>query len=70
MTSPVQFEVNVTEAVVVRPGDTLVLRTDADVTMEELDHLMSAASEQLPGVKLLVLALNGQMFTYRPEEQP
>lgn len=49
----------VAEAVVVRPGDTLILRVDARVTLAEVQHLKAAAAELFPGVRIAVLGVDG-----------
>jgi hypothetical protein len=59
----------VTQAVTVRPGDTLVLRianpqftrADADRWRDEIDKLA-------PGVKALFMVGVEQMLVYRPDE--
>lgn len=38
-----------------RPGDTLVLRTELHLTREQVEQLRSSAERQFPGVKVAIL---------------
>jgi hypothetical protein len=61
------------EGVVARPGDTLVLRFGADMSMEQFSRFKATAqqhlSEQMPGVRLIFMGGGiEQMAVYRPGE--
>lgn len=62
----------VAEGLVVRPGDTLILRLDAEVSPEELvrarDLVLGVLTERAPGVDVLILGGRvEQMAVARPE---
>jgi hypothetical protein len=46
----------ITQAVVVHPGDNLVIGVHADVDPAQLKQLSDGISDQLDGVKVLVIA--------------
>lgn len=54
------------EAVIVRPGDKLIVRVRHDVAEKEFDEFRERLSEKLPGVDLVLLNAE-QMLVYRPD---
>jgi hypothetical protein len=54
------------EAVIVRPGDTLVIRIDQRLSGQEIDELQAHLGGQMPGVKVVVLDGVAQLLVYRP----
>lgn len=62
-----ELETALREAVVVRPGDTLVIGVKGLITPEHIDQLKRYVDPLLPGVKLAVVAAE-QMLVYRPSE--
>lgn len=60
------------EAAVVRPGDTLILRLGTDVSAEQFarfrDGALPPLKERLPGVEVLIVGGVEQMVVYRPGE--
>jgi hypothetical protein len=55
------------EALVLRPGDTLVLRVSGTgITQEWVEEAREYVEERLPGVELLVVHADG-MTVYRPD---
>lgn len=55
----------IVEELVIRPGDTLVVRVQAAISPQQVDELKRELSERLPGVKALVVAAE-QIAVYRP----
>jgi hypothetical protein len=64
----VRAVVELSSAVVVRPGDKLVVCTPRLVTAEEADRLKMLIAEKLPGVDTVVLSGVSQMAVYEPNE--
>lgn len=60
--------VELASAVVVRPGDKLVVSTPRLVTMEEADRLKALIAEKLPGVEAVLLSGVAQMAVYEPND--
>lgn len=63
------------QAVVVRPGDVLMLRLGADVTLAQFDMFREQAAqaikERFPGVEILFLAGGvEQVAAFRRDESP
>lgn len=62
------------EALVVRPGDTLILRLGQGATPEMLDRIKRgiepAMKERSPGLEVLWVGGVEQMAVYRPEGEP
>lgn len=56
------------DAVLVRPGDTLILRVKEHVTEEEYDRLRKGVEARIPGVGVLLIGGIDQMLVYRPDE--
>jgi hypothetical protein len=54
---------------VVRPGDTLILRSAHAFTHEQAANLKAAVARHLPGVDALVLGDFEQMAVYRPDPE-
>ncbi|MEO3875542.1 hypothetical protein ABGB18_42745 [Nonomuraea sp. B12E4] len=58
------------EALVVRPGDTLIVRLSADMTVEQFtrfrESIEPTLNEKLPGVKVLIIGGVEQLAVYRP----
>lgn len=59
-------DLQIAEALVLRPGDKLVLRTHPDVTRQAVEDLASAVKEKLPDIEVCVIAGVDQMLVYRP----
>ena len=55
------------DAVVTRPGDTLIVRLDGDLPQARLNEIVDGLTAQLPGVKVLVMNA-AQFLVYRPDE--
>jgi len=55
----------VLEAVVVGPGDTLIVRVGRDTTLAEADELKTRLHGRVPGVNVVVLAAD-QIAAYKP----
>ena len=53
------------DAVVVRPGDTLVIRVGTGLTHEAVDEIKARVAEVLPGIKPVIIAAE-QILVYRP----
>lgn len=61
---------DVTGALIIRPGDTLIMRTAA-ISRKELNELSDLIRSRLPeDVQLLVLAGVEGMAVYRPDPEP
>jgi hypothetical protein len=61
----------VVEAVVIRPGDTLVIRVHPDVRSRDhfdalVEELTPALKKRMPDVELVFLAGVEQLLAYRP----
>jgi hypothetical protein len=56
------------EALVIRPGDTLVARVKPGICAAEAKRLSNGIEEHLPGVKAVVIAAE-QLVVYRPGEE-
>lgn len=54
-------------AVVVRPGDTLILRIGHNTSQDLATHFKKAIQDRLPNVDVVVLNAD-EMFIYRPAE--
>lgn len=52
------------EAVVVRPGDTLVVRVDTDLTLEQAQEWRALLEERLPGVRCVIVGAD-QLLVYQ-----
>lgn len=61
----------VAEALVIRPGDTLILRLDSGLTPGQLearrDRLVPSLKARVPGVEVIMLGGVEQMAVYRPD---
>lgn len=61
----------IAEALVVRPGDTLIVRLAKDATPDQLvrfrETTAAAFKEKLPGVEVLFFGGVDQVAVYRPE---
>lgn len=55
------------EAVVIHPGDTLVVRCDPDYTTEDLQELKDKVLARIPGIDVVVVAVD-QLLVCRPGE--
>jgi hypothetical protein len=58
----------VAEAVVVRPGDTLILRTARPVSHAEVDRIRNYVKERLPDLADVLVATCDQLAVFRPDE--
>jgi hypothetical protein len=56
---------SIVEALVVRPGDTLVVRVRPAISAQQVDEIKRELSERLPGVKALIVAAE-EIAVYRP----
>ncbi len=66
MTAIEDLAASAVEAVVVRPGDTLIIRFASNVTRSTFDAAMAAWDQKLEGVD--VLGVNAeQILVYRPD---
>lgn len=67
-----QLPDGVMEALVVRPGDTLIVRVGSedteDLCREFLAKLKAWAAERLPGVEVAVIGDVEQIALYRPDQ--
>jgi hypothetical protein len=54
------------DAVVVRPGDTLIVRVPSTLTQEQFTQIVTHLDERLPGVKTVLLGVD-QILVYRPD---
>jgi hypothetical protein len=52
---------------IVRPGDTLILRVKGRQTDEEIECLRADIEKYLPGVKVAIFESVEEMAVYRPE---
>jgi hypothetical protein len=63
---------DVAEALVVRPGDTLILRLASAISPEQYkrlrENLEPGLKEHMPGVEVIFLGGIEQMAVYRPDE--
>ncbi|MEU5965943.1 hypothetical protein ABZ777_32460 [Micromonospora parva] len=66
MVNRTEVEVKLAESVVVQPGDTLVIRTSDRLEQEEAERIIAAIRDKLPGVEVLLIALDGEMAVHRP----
>lgn len=62
-------EFRLADAVVVRPGDTLVVSVPRHLSAAEADELSASMRESLPGVKLVVIDQCTGLAVYRPEAE-
>lgn len=60
----------VDQAAVVRPGDTLVLVLKAPLTDQQLDQFRDAVKEHLHGVEVVFVESIAQALVYRPDSGP
>lgn len=62
----------VAESLIVRPGDTLILRLTSDISPEQFHrirgNLEPQMKERLPGVEIMWIGGVEQMVVYRPDE--
>lgn len=58
----------VIDAPTVRPGDKLLIRVDPRSTRKDVDELLAALKDRLPGVEVCVIAAE-QIVVYRPEDE-
>ncbi|GAA4221508.1 hypothetical protein FHR32_005118 [Streptosporangium album] len=65
--------VEVTEALIVRPGDTLILRLASNTTPEQFarsrEMVGPGLKERLPGVEVVWLGGIEQMAVYHPDQR-
>jgi hypothetical protein len=54
------------DAVVVRPGDTLVVRVSGPLAMDTADEMKAGLEELLPGVTPVIVCAE-QILVYRPD---
>ena len=63
---------DVAEALVVRPGDTLILRVASEISHDQFqrirEHVEPSLKEKLPGVEVMWFGGVEQMAVYRPDE--
>jgi hypothetical protein len=59
--------VQIDPAMVIRPGDTLILRAPLDVTAAMVHRMKERAAEVLPDVHLVIIAAE-QLAIYRPND--
>lgn len=57
----------VSSALVLRPGDTLVVAFNRRLTLAELDELREQIETELPGIKGAIFDDAAQIAAYRPE---
>jgi hypothetical protein len=55
------------EAVVIRPGDTLVVRCDPGLTLQEADTIRAEVLARLAGIEVVIMAVD-QLLVCRPGE--
>lgn len=58
--------IGVESGLVVRPGDTLLVRVDGPMDIETADEMKAELKARLPGVGV-VLVVAGQLAVYRPD---
>lgn len=57
------------QALVIRPGDTLVIGMSSRLTMGQAANLKAALEERLPDIKAVVIGCD-TLAVYRPDETP
>lgn len=57
----------VLDALVVRPGDTLIIRSHGALSMDEAAEIKEQVAKLLPGVQAAVVVAE-QMLVYRPDD--
>lgn len=57
-------------ALVIRPGDTLIVRFQKPMSMDHADRVKKGLEELLPGVADVVLIVADQIAVYRPGDAP
>lgn len=58
-------------AALVRPGDTMVISVDQELTMAEAEEYRSKVLEQIPGLAdVVILAAAHVTAVYRPDDRP
>lgn len=62
-----QVESPATAWLVVRPGDTLILRVSSAIRPEHVQALAASLKERLAGIDVAVVGGVDQMAVYRPE---
>jgi hypothetical protein len=62
-----KVEVLLQSAVVVSPGDTLIVALNGRITMKELEELKARMAVYLPGVKVAVFDNANSLGVYKPE---
>lgn len=61
----------VAEALVIRPGDTLLIRLASGLDAETSQQLSTLIKGELPDIKVLILGgAIEQIAAYRPDEEP
>lgn len=61
-----EAELMLQDGFVVRPGDTLIVRYDPKLTMQQVAGIKEQIESRLPGVSVLVLGCDG-LAVYRPD---
>lgn len=56
----------ISNAVIVRPGDTLIVRIQPDISRQRFEEFADSIKARLPEVKVVVLAAE-QLLVYRPD---
>lgn len=57
-------------AVIVRPGDKLVIGTPGRLTQHEAETIKARIAEKLPGVEAVIIDSCSGLAVYRPDELP
>lgn len=58
------------QALIVRPGDTLILGFDRTVTAQEADQIKTKLRRRIPGVEVVIIAGGiKQIAAYRPDNE-
>ncbi|MGW1039340.1 hypothetical protein [Streptomyces sp. NPDC002547] len=58
----------ISEATVIRPGDTVLIGTARRLSQAEANRLATQLGDRMPGVKVLVLEGVTAISAYRPED--
>lgn len=64
MTAPI------TEGVVVRPGDTLIIRLAERMSAQQLHEYARVLKAEVPDLKFVIVTDTAQMLVFRPDPDP
>lgn len=55
----------VDQALIVRPGDTLILRVTRRLAADQAEHIKAAVQQRIPGIDVVIIECD-QLSVYRP----